>query len=263
MVPEKVNRAALSVFSLRMPAEWKGKIDSEGVRAWLGQYFRRPVALPEDPGSGEARISLSLPERAVKTFAASLGESDSGALRRLIAGQLGALPPAAPRTLEVIVHPSAPAFVAQRSPSVPALRREVRPLRLAQPSSAAVAWPEPTMTRAEHHSFMMLHDPFYRGQFELQQHNERLRKDMTRRKGGSPAPRFSPAAVAVALEPVQVSSLLYSAPALVVGCVALGGLAWGVWKFLRGAGPVVKAATVATTAVSSAVKSAFREWRPS
>lgn len=81
----------MATFSFRAPERWAGQLDSGRVRGWLQEYFRHPQPLPPDPGAGPSRLSLSLPERAVKVLEGLSGDSASGALRRLIAAHITSL----------------------------------------------------------------------------------------------------------------------------------------------------------------------------
>jgi hypothetical protein len=80
-------------FSLRVPEQWAGLVNSVLVQRWLADFFEAPRPLPADPGPGQLQISLSLPARAVRVLSAGLGESAAVALRRLSALHLGSLPP--------------------------------------------------------------------------------------------------------------------------------------------------------------------------
>lgn len=77
---------------LRIPDAWEGRVHSADVRGWLQAFFQRPCPLPVDPGAGEARVSLSVPPRAVKVLEGITGDSASAALRRVIAAHSPALP---------------------------------------------------------------------------------------------------------------------------------------------------------------------------
>jgi hypothetical protein len=59
------------------------------VERWIGEYFRNPQPLPEDPGAGEGYLRLSLGKRAVRALAAATDEEPSSALRRLIRSRIG------------------------------------------------------------------------------------------------------------------------------------------------------------------------------
>ena len=85
-------RGAPVPVKLRIPDAWEGRIHSEDVRNMLQGWFQRPYQLPADPGAGNARVSLNLPDRAVKVFEGLTGESPSVGLRRLIAAHIPALP---------------------------------------------------------------------------------------------------------------------------------------------------------------------------
>jgi hypothetical protein len=81
-------------ITVRMPRAWVG-VDSELVRRWLADFLRHPTPnLPPDPGGGDTRKSFSLPKRAVKVVSGLLDETESAALRRIIAARMNALPPA-------------------------------------------------------------------------------------------------------------------------------------------------------------------------
>jgi len=80
-------------FSLRVPEQWAGQLNSVHVQRWLADFFQAPRSLPDDPGPGRVQISLSLPARAVRVLSAGLGQTAAVALRRLSALHLGSLPP--------------------------------------------------------------------------------------------------------------------------------------------------------------------------
>lgn len=82
----------MRVFSLRAPSRWVGRLTSEQVRGWIGDYLRAPKPLPADPGPGDVFISLFLPERAVKVLSGLVDAPSSAALRRLIAAHIPTLP---------------------------------------------------------------------------------------------------------------------------------------------------------------------------
>ena len=80
---------ATHTFTLRVPLGWQS-LGSANVRPMLATYLQRPTPdLPADPGPGDARLSLSLPSRAVKVVSALLNENESAALRRVIAASRG------------------------------------------------------------------------------------------------------------------------------------------------------------------------------
>jgi len=123
----------MQTFTLRIPGSWAGRLSSERVRDWLAAFLQRPTPnLPPDPGAGDSRVSLSLPKRAVKVVSGLLDETESGALRRIIAARVGALPscpaqyalPAAPR-----LEPGAPRG---RVPSLALLAPRVRQVQLSR-----------------------------------------------------------------------------------------------------------------------------------
>jgi hypothetical protein len=79
----------VATFTIRLPDSMAGQLGSAEVRDWLGDFLRAPRQLPDDPGSGDFRVSLTLPEELVRSLAAQLGCSPSTALRRLAAWRLG------------------------------------------------------------------------------------------------------------------------------------------------------------------------------
>lgn len=78
-------------ITVRVPSEWAG-LDSQMVRAWLGDYLRNPTLLPPDPGGDGARLSIRFPRGPVYMLADLHREKVSVALRRLIASRIAALP---------------------------------------------------------------------------------------------------------------------------------------------------------------------------
>lgn len=87
-----------NTITFRVPESWAGRLDSAAVRHWLAEFLQRPTPdLPADPGGGEARVTLAVPKRAVKVISGLLDCSESAALRRIIAANVGALPQARPR----------------------------------------------------------------------------------------------------------------------------------------------------------------------
>src|SRR5438128_1763628 len=110
-------------MKLRIPDAWEGRLRSADVRSWLAGFLQCPCPLSPDPGAGNARVSLSVPKRAVKILEGVTGDSASGALRRLIATRLSALPAASAR------RPAAayPALPAPRKVQVGPLRSVSRP----------------------------------------------------------------------------------------------------------------------------------------
>ncbi len=124
----------MAVFSLRIPAAWRGQVDSGSVRGSLAAYLQRPRKLPPDPGPGEEKISLSLPERAVKVVSGLLDDTESGALRRVIAENIGALP--APKPVPRLPAPPQPVLVPSRAwalpPASPRMGRDWPNLPLSQ-----------------------------------------------------------------------------------------------------------------------------------
>ena len=84
----------MEVFSLRVPEDWAGRLNSARAQGWLADFFQNPCPLPADPGPGSRQMSLSLPAAAVRALSDSLGDSAAAALRRLAALHIGLLPAA-------------------------------------------------------------------------------------------------------------------------------------------------------------------------
>lgn len=80
-------------ITIRIPRAWVG-VDSAKLRHWLADFLKHPTPnLPPDPGGGDTRKSFSLPKRQVKVVSGLLDETESAALRRIIASRVNALPP--------------------------------------------------------------------------------------------------------------------------------------------------------------------------
>ena len=112
----------MNTFTFRIPDQWAGRLDSVQLRAWLAEYLRQPKELPPDPGPGDARISLSLPRRAVRVLAAMHDVPVSVALRRLVALHEAALVGTAVVPPPVQALPGSPARLPAPGLSLPAAR---------------------------------------------------------------------------------------------------------------------------------------------
>jgi hypothetical protein len=71
--------------TIRVPHSWRERLDSEAMTRWREDFFSAPYLLPDDPGSGDARICLSLPEKLMKRLAWKARCPAATALRRLAA----------------------------------------------------------------------------------------------------------------------------------------------------------------------------------
>lgn len=78
-----------TTFTFRIPDSLAGRLNSAQMRTWLADFLRCPNSLPPDPGSGEERVSLTLPRELVGSAAGYLRCSPSEALRRIAAPRLG------------------------------------------------------------------------------------------------------------------------------------------------------------------------------
>jgi hypothetical protein len=76
----------METFTFRIPESMAPHVSSPKMRTWLGDFLRQPYHFPADPGPGEARMSLTLPEALVQAVAAYLRCSASTALRRVALG---------------------------------------------------------------------------------------------------------------------------------------------------------------------------------
>lgn len=73
----------MTTFTLRGSKSLIARLSSAAMRSWLEDFLRDPYFLPPDPGSGDQRISLTLPQAAVQRASACLQCSASAALRRI------------------------------------------------------------------------------------------------------------------------------------------------------------------------------------
>jgi hypothetical protein len=127
-------------FTLRVPSGWTSRLDSARIQDWLADFIHSPRPLPDDPGPGDDRLSLSLQKRRVNVLAAMLDVNPSVALRRLAAHHMSgygappvalqgatseAIPPARPS------RPSAEFRPATLISSAPLVRQELVPQELA------------------------------------------------------------------------------------------------------------------------------------
>ena len=78
----------MTTFTLRASDVMVARLNSAETRNWLNTFLRNPHDIL-DPGPGQARVSLTLPEADVKAVAAYLQCSPSSALRRLAGERLG------------------------------------------------------------------------------------------------------------------------------------------------------------------------------
>lgn len=79
----------MTTFTLRVSSVMAACLSSAETRTWLDAFISKPHDILQDPGPGQARISLTLPEAEVRTVAAYLQCSPSSALRRLAGERLG------------------------------------------------------------------------------------------------------------------------------------------------------------------------------
>jgi hypothetical protein len=79
-------------YTLRTNTALGGQLSSGQMRSWIAEFLRRPHPLPADPGAGEYRTSLNLPNESVRDLAGLLGCSSSTALRRLALNALQSFP---------------------------------------------------------------------------------------------------------------------------------------------------------------------------
>ncbi len=78
----------MDTFTFRVPESLAGRLSSVQMRAWLADFLRQPHILPADPGSGDERVSLTLPSEVVRHAATFLRCSQSVALRRIATERL-------------------------------------------------------------------------------------------------------------------------------------------------------------------------------
>src|SRR2546425_3327878 len=116
-----ISRPKRDAMKLRIPDAWEGRLHSADVRSWLAGFLQHPCPLSPDPGAGNARVSLSVPKRAIKILEGVTGDSASGALRRMIATRMSALPAASARKPAAVF--SEPSRHPVAYPALPAPRR--------------------------------------------------------------------------------------------------------------------------------------------
>jgi hypothetical protein len=121
----------MTTFTLRASDVMVARLNSAETRDWLDTFLRNPHDVL-DPGPGQARVSLTLPEAEVKAVAAYLQCSPSSALRRLAGERLGT---ARPMTIPVPkVTAPGPAVSTSMTPPSSAGTRPTVPPRTTAPS---------------------------------------------------------------------------------------------------------------------------------
>ena len=116
----------MATFTFRIPDSMAGRLSSAEVRSWLSLYLANSLPLPPDPGAGQERISLTLPDNLVHKAACCVGCSPSTFLRRLAAANLG------PR----------------RAPMSPQATHSAKPAGMRVPEAAQGVWrPQPSQYR--------------------------------------------------------------------------------------------------------------------
>lgn len=63
----------MTTFTFRMSNSLADRVSSAQMRSWIAEFLREPHPLPQDPGSGTARVSLTLPDDAVRAVTDHLG----------------------------------------------------------------------------------------------------------------------------------------------------------------------------------------------
>ena len=139
---------AMATFTFRIPDSVTGRLSSAQMRSWLADFLRQPHALPADPGSGEERISLTLPKEAVSDAASLLRCSPSCALRRVAAERLRISAAVVQKTASA--HPRTRLNGTLRTSQVPARPLAVNsgignPLNVAYARPQSIARPQPAL----------------------------------------------------------------------------------------------------------------------
>ena len=80
----------MNTFTLRVSGSLAEFLNSGQMRSWLEEYLHAPHGLPHDPGPGDERVSLTLPQDLVEAVSGHLQCSISAALRRIAVEQVGA-----------------------------------------------------------------------------------------------------------------------------------------------------------------------------
>lgn len=74
----------MTTFTLRAPNELTRQLSSAEMRSWLTDFVGNPHSLPPDPGSGDGRVCLTLPNDVVHVVAGYSRCSVSSALDELL-----------------------------------------------------------------------------------------------------------------------------------------------------------------------------------
>lgn len=73
------------VISVRVPADWKGCVDSENAHVWITEWLQKPVSFNGIPKPGTHKISIRL----TGTELARLRRARGGTLSSTIRGIIG------------------------------------------------------------------------------------------------------------------------------------------------------------------------------
>jgi hypothetical protein len=117
----------MTTFTLRASSVMAACLSSAKTRTWLDAFLGEPHDILQDPGPGQARVSLTLPEAEVKAVAAYLRCSPSSALRRLAGERLRTSSPMTTPAPHVIAP--RPATLKSMTPQSPAGTRPPAPAR--------------------------------------------------------------------------------------------------------------------------------------
>jgi len=135
----------VTTFTIRVSPALAAHLSSVEMRSWLEHFLRQPHTLPADPGPGEERISLTLPENTVDAVADYSQCSVSAALRRIAVARPGASGPpmvAKPRGVcpnRTLISP-APQNYWSHSLTPSQVETDRSPQGSSSPSELAAAW---------------------------------------------------------------------------------------------------------------------------
>ena len=86
----------IHVVSVRVPSEWRGRVTSEQIRAWVVAWLRQPVPLTENPAPGPHRLSIRFSGTELAALRKIRKKSISSAIRGIAALHISA-PISAPK----------------------------------------------------------------------------------------------------------------------------------------------------------------------
>lgn len=80
------------VISVRVPADWKGRIDSERAQRWIAEWLQHPASFNGIPEPGPARISVRLTGKQLAQLRKARGGTLSSTIRGIIGQRISEAP---------------------------------------------------------------------------------------------------------------------------------------------------------------------------